>query len=94
MTNRSSISRRKLLVVGGVGAGAATLAACGAGVTSRETGAPTAASQSESSPNPEPIARDLSDSEKVIYFSNWPQYIDVSKKKSHNAEGFYVQYRN
>jgi spermidine/putrescine transport system substrate-binding protein len=88
MTNRSSISRRKLLVVGGVGAGAATLAACGAGVTSRETGAPTAASQSESSPNPEPIARDLSDSEKVIYFSNWPQYIDVSKKNPTTLKDF------
>jgi spermidine/putrescine transport system substrate-binding protein len=88
MTNRTSITRRKLLVVGGVGASAATLAACGAGVTSRETGTPTSSSQSETPPSPEPIEKDLSDSEKVVYFSNWPQYIDVSKKNPTTLNDF------
>jgi spermidine/putrescine transport system substrate-binding protein len=88
MTNRISISRRKLLVVGGVGASAASLAACGAGVTMSETSAPTGSSQSETTPSPESISRDLSDSEKVIYFSNWPQYIDVSKKNPTTLKDF------
>ncbi|MBT4948972.1 MAG: spermidine/putrescine ABC transporter substrate-binding protein [Candidatus Nanopelagicales bacterium] len=84
MTLRTSISRRNLLVAGGVGAGAATLAACGAGTTSTstETSATASATAGEASatPTPEPSVSDLSDSEKVIFFSNWPQYIDVSKK--------------
>jgi spermidine/putrescine transport system substrate-binding protein len=71
-------------VAGGVGAGAATLAACGAGTTSTstQTSATASATAGESSPTatPEPSVSDLSDSEKIIYFSNWPQYIDVSKK--------------
>ncbi|MEN8902968.1 MAG: spermidine/putrescine ABC transporter substrate-binding protein [Candidatus Nanopelagicales bacterium] len=84
MTLRTSISRRNLLVAGGVGAGAATLVACGAGTTSTstETSATASATAGEASatPTPEPSVSDLSDSEKVIFFSNWPQYIDVSKK--------------
>jgi spermidine/putrescine transport system substrate-binding protein len=71
-------------VAGGVGAGAATLAACGAGTTSTstQTSATASATAGESSPTatPKPSVSDLSDSEKIIYFSNWPQYIDVSKK--------------
>ena len=71
-------------MAGGVGAGAATLAACGAGTTSTstQTSATASATAGESSPtaSPEPSVSDLSDSEKIIYFSNWPQYIDVSKK--------------
>ena len=67
-----------------MGAGAATLAACGAGTTSTstETSATASATAGEASatPTPEPSVSDLSDSEKVIFFSNWPQYIDVSKK--------------
>jgi spermidine/putrescine transport system substrate-binding protein len=88
MTYRTSISRRKLLAIGGIGASAATLAACGTGVTSSKSGAPTGSSQSETSPTPKPVARDLSDSEKVIYFSNWPQYIDVSKKNPTTLNDF------
>jgi len=84
MTLRTSRSRSHLLVAGGVGAGAATLAACGAGTTSTstETSATASATAGEASatPTPEPSVSDLSDSEKVIFFSNWPQYIDVSKK--------------
>ena len=71
-------------MAGGVGAGAATLAACGAGTTSTstQTRATASATAGESFPtaSPEPSVSDLSDSEKIIYFSNWPQYIDVSKK--------------
>jgi spermidine/putrescine transport system substrate-binding protein len=88
MTNRTSISRRKLLVVGGVGASAATLAACGAGVTSSESGALTGSSQSETPSSLESIASDVSDSERVVYFSNWPQYIDVSKKNPTTLNDF------
>ena len=88
MTYRTSISRRKLLAIGGVGASAATLAACGTGVTSSESGAPTVLSQGETPPSPESIASDLSESEKVVYFSNWPQYIDVSKKNPTTLNDF------
>lgn len=80
VTLRNSISRRNLLVVGGVGAGAAALAACGAGATSSETITPAVSPGSDTTPTPEPSVSDLSASEKVVYFSNWPQYIDVSKK--------------
>ena len=82
MTWRTSISRRNLLVAGGVGAGAATLAACGAGTTSNAptTATPSGTPSDDVTPSPEPSVTDLSESEKVVYFSNWPQYIDVSKK--------------
>jgi spermidine/putrescine transport system substrate-binding protein len=88
MTKRTSISRRELLVVGGIGVSAATLAACGAGVTSSETSAPAGSFQSEKPQSSAPVAQDVSNSEKVVYFSNWPQYIDVSKKNPTTLDVF------
>jgi len=88
MTKRTSISRRDLLVIGGIGAGAATLAGCGAGVTSRETSAPAGSTQSEEPGSSDRGAQDMSNSEKVVAFSNWPQYIDVSKKNPTTLDDF------
>ena len=66
------LTSRRALVSGALGLGAtAALSACGSkGTASNPSGsaAPTAAA-----------AKDLSDTEKVINWSNWTQYIDVSE---------------
>jgi spermidine/putrescine transport system substrate-binding protein len=65
------LTTRRTLMTGMFGVGATlALAACGSeGTSSTASGgaAPTAAA-----------AQDLSDTEKVVNWSNWPQYIDVS----------------
>ncbi|MCF8539394.1 MAG: spermidine/putrescine ABC transporter substrate-binding protein [Candidatus Nanopelagicales bacterium] len=89
MTLRTRFSRRQLLAAGAVTAASASVAACGAGtVATVDT-----ASRSESTePVPEtPAVQDLSDQEKVINFSNWPQYIDVSKKNPTTLDDFIAQ---
>jgi len=64
------ISRRRLMrntgIVGAVAIGAPTLAACG-------TDPVDSSAQSDS-------AEDLSDSEQVLQFDNWPLYIDVDEE--------------
>ncbi|HEX6918711.1 MAG TPA: spermidine/putrescine ABC transporter substrate-binding protein [Actinomycetes bacterium] len=65
---RGLISRRTLLQGAGGAAVAAGLAACGTSGTTKK------ASTSEQA------AKDLSDSEKVVNWSNWPEYIDVDDK--------------
>jgi len=69
---RSAITRRTAL--GGLAAVAATgfLAACGT-----PGKAPTASAGASKTPLSAP---DLSDTEKVVNWSNWPQYIDVNDK--------------
>ena len=66
------LTSRRTLVSGALGLGAtAALSACGSeGTASNPSGsaAPTAAA-----------AKDLSDTDKVINWSNWTQYIDVSE---------------
>jgi len=66
------LTSRRALVSGALGLGAtAALSACGSkgtGSTASGSAAPTAAA-----------AKDLSDTEKVINWSNWTQYIDVSE---------------
>ncbi len=65
------LTTRRTLMTGFLGAGTLALAACGSEgsrTTSSGGAAPTAAAAAE----------DLSDTEKVVNWSNWPQYIDVS----------------
>ncbi|MGL5864291.1 MAG: ABC transporter substrate-binding protein [Dermatophilaceae bacterium] len=65
------LTTRRSVMVGAVGLGALTLAGCGSdGTASRANGstAPTAKA-----------ATDLSDTEKVVNWSNWPGYMDVSE---------------
>lgn len=67
---RGLISRRTLMV-GAMGVGVTALAACGSegkSPTSTGTAAPSAKA-----------AQDMSDTEKVVNWSNWQQYIDVSE---------------
>lgn len=59
------LSRRRLLQVGGISAVAAAAAACGTGGSA----SPTSAAPTTSAPS------DLSDTEKVVAWSNWPLYI-------------------
>lgn len=63
-TMRSSVSRRRLLQAAGIGGAALAVAACGTGGDSASSGE--AAS-----------AEDLSDTEKVVNWSNWPSYLDI-----------------
>ena len=67
------LTTRRSLMTGALGVGAtAALAACGSkgtGTTASASVTPTAAA----------AAQDMSDTEKVINWSNWTQYIDVSE---------------
>ncbi|GAA2267990.1 MULTISPECIES: polyamine ABC transporter substrate-binding protein [Kitasatospora] len=70
LTNgRAALTRRSLLRGAGLTAAAGTLAACGIPPAKGGTGAALDNS-----------VKDLSDSEKVVNFSNWPLYIDVDEK--------------
>jgi len=62
---RTSVSRRRLLQAAGIGSAAMAVAACGTG--SEESGE--AAS-----------ATDLSDTEMIANWSNWPLYLDVDEE--------------
>ena len=68
---RSSLSRRRILQAAGIGGVALAAAACGTGGddTASATGAPSAAA-----------APDLSDTDKVANWSNWPLYIDIDEE--------------
>ncbi|MGZ4590318.1 MAG: polyamine ABC transporter substrate-binding protein [Actinomycetes bacterium] len=65
---RGLVSRRTLLQGAGGAAVAATLAACGTSGTSK-----TVSTKSQA-------AKDLSATQKIINWSNWPEYIDVNDK--------------
>ncbi|MBI1351613.1 MAG: extracellular solute-binding protein [Actinomycetales bacterium] len=69
------LTRRRVLTTGGIGLAGLVAAACGTDATGVEETAPAAASQS-ATPTPVATAQDLSDTEKIVQFSNWPQYID------------------
>jgi spermidine/putrescine transport system substrate-binding protein len=64
-TMRSSVSRRRLLQAAGIGGAAMAVAACGTGGDSASSGEA-------------PAAEDLSDSAKVVAWSNWPSYLDIN----------------
>lgn len=69
------ITRRRVLTTGGVGLAGLVAAACGADATvGEETSAPL--DSGSASPTPTPTVEDLSATEKLVQFSNWPQYID------------------
>lgn len=68
-SGRAAIGRRTLLRAAALTAGAGTLAACGI-PAARTVGGDSTAN----------AAKDLSDSEKVVNFSNWPLYIDTDEK--------------
>jgi len=65
---RSAVSRRRLLQVAGIGSAAMVAAACGTG-SSDSAGGEASASAAE----------DMSDTEKVVNWSNWPLYLDVNE---------------
>jgi spermidine/putrescine transport system substrate-binding protein len=65
---RGLVSRRTLLQGAGGAAVAASLAACGTSGTSKTVSVKDQA------------AKDLSDKEKIVKWSNWPEYIDVNDK--------------
>ncbi|WP_441250040.1 ABC transporter substrate-binding protein [Kitasatospora sp. McL0602] len=72
LTNgRAALSRRTLLRATALAAGAGSLTACGIPPAKSTTGTGDAPANS---------AKDLSDTEKVVNFSNWPLYIDVDDK--------------
>jgi spermidine/putrescine-binding protein len=67
---RGVLSRRTLML-GAMGVGATALAACGSeGKSPTATGTATPSAKA---------AQDMSDTEKVVNWSNWQQYIDVSE---------------
>lgn len=68
---RGLVSRRTLMV-GAAGVGITALAACGSkGRNPTASGSTTATAKA---------AQDMSDSEKLVNWSNWPEYIDVDDK--------------
>lgn len=66
---RGLVSRRTLMI-GAAGVGVTALAACGSKGKSPTTGGTTATAKA---------AQDLSATEKLVNWSNWPEYIDVSE---------------
>lgn len=79
------ITRRNLMAAGAVGTAAVGLAACGAGSTSTTD---STTIQEDSGESTQPSVQDVSETEKVVGFSNWPQYIDVSKKNPTTLDDF------
>lgn len=75
---RGALTRRTALTgLAGLSA-AAFLAACGSPGKNPTTGGSAEATGSSSAPTAK-AAKDLSGTEKVVNWSNWPQYIDLSK---------------
>ena len=71
---RGLVTRRSALV-GAAGIGtAAFLAACGSSGRSGTTGGATSSAAKTAA-----AAKDMSDTEKIVNWSNWPEYIDVSE---------------
>ncbi len=68
------------------------VAACGADA-SPDSPAPAASAGSSgaAAPSTEPLTQDLSDSEKIVQFSNWPQYIDEDEGEGTTLQDFTSQ---
>ena len=66
---RSSVSRRRLLQAAGIGSAAMVATACGTG----------SSDSTEAS-----AAEDMSDSEMVVNWSNWPLYLDEDEDTGGN----------
>ncbi len=87
---RGLVSRRSAMMgAAGVGA-AAFLAACGSAGKNASTGG---ASGATTAPKTAAAAKDLSDTEKVVNWSNWTEYIDTSEdgKSRPTLEAFQKQ---
>ncbi|MGL4745420.1 MAG: polyamine ABC transporter substrate-binding protein [Dermatophilaceae bacterium] len=64
------LTTRRSVMAGAVGLGALTLAGCGSeGTASNASGSATPTAKA---------AEDLSDTEKIVKWSNWPEYIDLA----------------
>ena len=72
--SRSALTRRRLLQAAGIGGVAAAAAACGAGGGSDTT-------TSGAAPSPS-VPADKSDTEKVVLWSNWVEYLDIDEETS------------
>jgi len=68
---QSSVSRRRVLAAAGLGGAALVATACGA--------APSDSAAGGGAPASAAAAEDLSDSEKVVNWSNWPLYLDIDE---------------
>ena len=73
--SRAGLSRRRLLQAAGISGVAVAAAACGAGAGGG--GAESASASGSAAPAPS-NATDLSDTEKIVNWANWPLYIDVN----------------
>lgn len=80
-TMRSSVSRRRLLQAAGITGAAAVAAACGAG-ESAPAASEGAGGDAEAAAPESGAATDMSDSEKVVMWSNWPLYIDYDDEET------------
>lgn len=69
------LTRRRLLAASTIGA-AGAVAACGAGGAPDSSLPSDSASTTKASPSASPSASDLSETERLVAFSNWPQYLD------------------
>ncbi|GAA2805763.1 spermidine/putrescine ABC transporter substrate-binding protein [Kitasatospora sp. CM 4170] len=81
-SGRAALSRRTVLRAAALTAGAGSLAACGI---------PPARSTDATGDSTANAAKDLSDSEKEVNFSNWPLYVDTDendKEKHGTLEAF------
>ncbi len=79
------LSRRTLLTAGGLGFVGLASAACGAGATGEST--PSTSQGSVAPPSPV-AAQDLSATERLVRFSNWPQYIDEDEGDGSTLQDF------
>ncbi len=81
---RGLFSRRTLMMGAGTTAAAAALAACGTPGTAPAPAGSAGSASGSASPSPAPTWPDYSATEKVVNWSNWPEYIDVDDKtKTH-----------
>lgn len=72
---KSAVSRRRLLQAAGIGGAAMVVTACGAGGSEESAGSSAATgSASEAA-----TSTDLSDTEKVVNWSNWISYLDIDE---------------
>lgn len=85
-----AFSRRTLLATSGLGVAGAALAACGAGESAPAASTPAATAAGSAMPEavPSPSQSDLSDTEKVVQFSNWPQYLDEDEGEGTTMQDF------
>lgn len=88
-TLRTSISRRNLLAGSAVGGAALAVAACGAGNEVVNQASPAGTESADAQPSPS--VQDLSEIEKIVGFSNWPQYIDIAEDGPSTLDDFTTQ---